>query len=264
VWAEMGKTWQPFGGAGYFVVLGLLVVATLLAAGLVLLPVAASRTRPAHPIDDGIRGQKFAYLLYFGWIGMAYLLVEIPLIQQYILYLGQPAYAMTVVLFSLLLFSGVGSRMATPDRAGQGLVVLVGLLLVYPDVLPSLTQHTLGLTFGWRLLVCVLTVAPIGLLMGMPFPAGIELIDRLGVKAAIVLEGRRLDGMEDKSQRAALTPWVWGVNGAASVIAAVFAAMLALSFGFSWVLWTGAGCYTAAWLTWRMAYSSSASGATES
>jgi lysylphosphatidylglycerol synthetase-like protein (DUF2156 family) len=112
--------------------------------------------------------------------------------------------------------------------------------------------------------VCVLTVTPIGLLMGMPFPAGIELIDRVGVEAAVVLEGIGMDRIVANGQRAALTPWVWGVNGAASVIAAVLAAMLALSLGFSWVLWIGAGCYTAAWLTWRTAYSSSASGATES
>jgi hypothetical protein len=130
VWAELGKTWQPFGGAGYFVILALLALATLLATLLILLPLAVqgflSHARRAASGGDGRSPQPssslcvraggsprpavWLHFLYFSLLGFAYLLVEVPLIQRFILYLGHPAYAMTAVLFALLLFSGTGSQ----------------------------------------------------------------------------------------------------------------------------------------------------------
>ncbi len=236
VLAEFGKIWQPFGGAGYFVLLALLAVSVVLGAGLILLPVAIAhrRERHAHQKDAPAARPAWQPLLYFALIGLAFLLVEIPLIQRFILYLGQPAYAMTAVLFSLLLFSGLGSRLsnALPARLALGLLVFFAICI--PWLLPRLFSLTLGLPFSLRLAISILSLAPLGFLMGIPFPAGIRWLTR------------RYDQQTLNSQ--ALVPWVWAANGTASVVASVLAALLALTFGYCWVLLAGALCYAGAWI----------------
>jgi hypothetical protein len=234
--AEIGKIWQPFGGAGYFVLLALLVVAILLAGFLILLPAAVLRMR-SSPGDAGgslTRIPTLVTLSYFGLIGLAYLLVEIPLIQRFILYLGQPAYAMTTVLFSLLLFSGIGSAFSSriPNRVALG--ILCALLFSFPWLLPILFSATLGAPFPLRLGLAILILAPLGICMGVPFPAGIHWI------------GSEIDLQTNRS--VPLIPWAWAVNGTASVVAAVLAALLALTYGYGLVLLVGASCYLGGWV----------------
>ena len=238
--AEMGKTWQPFGGAGYFVILALLAVLAFLSACLVLLPAALIR----HPLlaDPAAAARPmrlppraWAFLLYFGLIGLAYLFVEIPLIQRFILFLGHPAYAMSAVLFSLLLFSGLGSQVSSRLSLPLALTGLVILLAISPVALSALFDLTLGLPFLARLGLTGFLLAPLGFLMGVPFPSAVS---RLAHEPA----------------RLSLVPWVWAVNGAVSVIASILAALAALSFGFSWVFRLGSLCYAGASLmawAWR-------------
>ncbi len=226
VWAELGQTWQPFGGAGYFVVLALLLLALILAGVILLLPLWLRRpsaaTPPARP------------LTYFSLIGLAFLLVEIPLIQRFILYLGNPAYAFTAVLFTLLFFSGWGSRLSHRLSLRWTLPALVIVALLLPLLLPHLFQTTLGLPLALRLAITVAVLAPLGFLMGLPFPAGLRWLHENYASSA--------------SSASSSVPLVWAANGAASVISSILAALLALTFGFQAVLVTGALCYAAAWL----------------
>jgi SAM-dependent methyltransferase len=249
VLAELGRTWQPFGGAGYFVIVALLVLAVGMAGFLILLPAAVLSRRQAASRGQATasrgqatahRGQATAsrgqaarpgliYPLYFGLIGLAFMQVEIPLIQRFILFLGHPAYALTAILFSLLSSSALGSRLSSriPLRLALGLLVV--LLLAAPLLLPRVFGVSLGQPLGLRLLITVLVIAPVGFLMGIPFPGGIRwMVGAEGVASQI--------------------PWIWAVNGAASVVSSVLAALLALSFGFDWVLRIGALAYAGAWL----------------
>jgi hypothetical protein len=223
----LGKTWQPFGGAGYFVVLALLGVASVLAAALILLPAVASGKAglsSSTMAPPQISGSDGLALLYFGLIGLAFLLVEIPLLQRFILFLGSPAYAMAGILFTLLLFSGLGSRVSQQAPLQICLLGLALLLLCLPWMLPPVFDRALGWALHYRLALTAMLLAPVGFLMGIPFPGGISrLIERRG--------------------RASLVPWAWATNGATSVIASVLAALLALSFGFGWVLRLGALLY---------------------
>lgn len=223
VWAEAGHTWQPFGGAGYFVLLVLLALASAAALGVILLPLIAARL--AGRLRPGVTRARSASLAYFGLIGFGYLLGEIPLSQQFILFLGQPVYGLTAVLFALLLFSGLGSLTSPRLPHRPALVALIMLLLIYPILLPRLFSLFLGARLALRLLIAVLTLAPLGFLLGLPFPKGIAVLEFLAPE---------------------LIPWAWGVNGAASVVASVGAALLALSAGFSWVLLLGSLCYLGA------------------
>jgi len=221
VLAMAGHTWQPFGGAGYFVLLALLVLAVVAAGALILLPLVARGRR-----ETGREKQAGAMLGYFALLGLGYLCVEIPLLQRFILFLGHPAYAMATVLFALLLFSGLGSLLSHRVPLRLALILLPVLVGGYAVGLPVLFQAALAAPLVVRLIITVLALAPPGLLMGIPFPRGLALLE----------------------QRApTLIAWAWGVNGALSVVASILAALLALSFGFSTVLAVGAICYVGAW-----------------
>ncbi len=256
--AEFGRAWQPFGGAGYFVVVALLILAILLAAALILLPIAITQRAPTrYTVRNTF---PLRNLLYFGFLGFAFLLVEIPLLQRFILYLGNPAYAFTAVLFSLLFFSGLGSRLSDRMPLRLSLAILPILVFLTPFLLPRFFALTLGLPLTIRLGLTVLILSPLGFLMGIPFPAGIRSMKREQVRYVTASpEGEAVSpsklGDSFPASRVAMTqqgdsiPWVWAVNGAASVISAILAALLALTFGFSWVLRIGALCYAGAWLT---------------
>ena len=207
-----GKVWQPFGGSGYFVLVALLILALLASAALILLPLFLRRGGRHVAPSQLSRGRVF---VYFALLGFGYLFVEMPLVQRFILFLGHPVYAFAAVLFSLLLFSGLGSR-ASPRLPLAGvLIVLVGAILLYPLVLPLLFRLLLGQSLGLRLLASVLMLAPLGFLMGVPFPKGVAIV---GARAPD------------------LVPWAWGINGCTSVLASIVSVMLAISFGLSWVL----------------------------
>jgi spermidine synthase len=214
----LGKTWQPFGGSGYLVLLALLVLCLFASAIMILLPLAFVRRR-----GEVKRGKRL--FLYFVLLGLGYLFVEIPLIQRFILFLGHPVYAFATVLFSLLTFSGVGSLLSPRLPLGKTMVALIALVVVYPILLPHFFQALLGGPLLLRLVVSVVALAPLGFLMGVPFPSGIR------------LTGRVAPG---------LVPWAWGVNGFASVLSSILAVMLAISQGFSRVLFAGAAAYALA------------------
>ncbi len=222
VLAMAGHTWQPFGGAGYFVLLALLALAMSAAGALILLPLAARRRQGLRP-----ENRTGIMLGYFALLGLGYLSVEIPLLQRFILFLGHPAYAMATVLFALLLFSGLGSLLSRRVPLGPVLLLLPALVAGYAMGLPLLFQATLSTPLAVRLIVAVVALVPLGLLMGMPFPKGLTLLE----------------------QRApTLVAWAWGVNGATSVVASILATLLALSFGFSTALALGAACYIGTWI----------------
>jgi len=239
----LGKTWQPFGGSGYFVLLALLVLAMLASAALIVGPLLVRGRAQGVEGTEGAEGAggnsgelgglRVWVFLYFGLLGLAYLFVEIPLMQRFILFLGQPVYAMTAVLFALLLFSGLGSFSAPCLPHRPALAVLAVAIILYPLFLPPLFRLTLGLPLGCRFVIAVLALAPLGFLMGVPFPRGIALLERRAPE---------------------LIPWAWAVNGCTSVLSSILAAVGALSWGFSAVLGAGAACYAGAMVSvWTVA-----------
>lgn len=223
VLATIGRTWQPFGGSGYFVLLALLLLVIIFSMVLILAPVLVNIQRTIF------RGAFWSTLLYFSALGFAFLFIEIPLIQQSILILGNPTYAFTVVVFAMLSFSGVGSYFARsrwlPKRLAMGFLVI--LALISPWLIARFAHLILGWAFLLRAVTIAIYIAPLAVLMGIPFPSGLAW-----------LEQRWGD----------LVPWAWAVNGCASVIAAVLAAILTLGYGYRTVLLIGAVAYLLAFL----------------
>lgn len=228
--ADFGTTWQPFGGAGYLVILIILLLALLLSGGLVLVPWVWAKLAK-------MRTSSSAAPFYFGMIGLGFMLVEVPLIQMFILYFGQPAFAFAGVLFCILLFSGLGSRFGaqriSPALALLALFVLSGLAYF---LLPLVISASLGMPLATRLGLSLVIIAPLGFLMGIPFPAGLAWARSAG----------------DDRDGQWWVAWMWAVNGAASVVASILASLLSLSLGFAATLAVGGAAYgVAGILAWR-------------
>ena len=220
--ASFGKMWQPFGGGGYLVLVVLLALALTASALLILLPLFMRSGAAASRAGGGVWAWT---LVYFTALGLAFLLVEVPLLQYFILLLDQPTYAFALVLCALLVASGVGSFLGERIRA-TGVVWLLGpMVLLYALFLRQLPSLLLGWPLAWRVMASFPLLAPIGVLMGFPFPAGIRRLGRAAPEAI---------------------PWAWAVNGCASVVSSILATMLAVSFGFSWALYLAAALYALA------------------
>ncbi len=228
----LGKTWQPFGGSGYLIVLSLLAMVTALSAVLVVVPIVVVRRRQRRGLaEPGGWGRP---VLYFIGLGLGFLLVEVALIQRSIVVLDHPAQAFSVVLFGVLLFSGVGSMVSTRVPWRPALAALAILIAAYPLVLPRVLSGLLGFGLPVRVLVILTLLAPLGLLMGVPFPRGLRALGETGP---------------------AWLPLAWGVNGFASVASAILAAMIALSWGFTAVFAIAALAYLLALAAvWRGAW----------
>jgi hypothetical protein len=223
-------------GAMQFNVDAVMVLANLFfvmagfAAVFLILPMVLARTLKLPQL---VRHWK--YLAYFMLIGLGFILVEIPLIQRFTLFLGHPIYSLAVVLFSLLLFSSLGSfftRRAsaenTPSFLIKALVPLCFLMLAYVVFLEPLIHALISIPTPAKVLISLGLIAPLGWLMGMPFPLGIKMVS------------------EDAEF---LIPWCWSLNGAFSVLASVGSIALAISFGFSMAMATGGAAYLVVLLT---------------
>jgi hypothetical protein len=169
--------------------------------------------------------------IYFAGIGAGFMLVELSLLQRYVLFLGHPTYAASVVLFSLLVFAGLGS-VATDRLSGllsvraltvAAALVIVALIAIQAWAVPRLLSAAMGWTTGARILLAGLLLAPLGCMLGMLFPLGI----------------RRL--REHGEER--LIPYLWGVNGVFSVLGSVLATIIAVSSGYSAGLGSGLAAY---------------------
>jgi predicted membrane-bound spermidine synthase len=212
---------------GTFMLVSLLAVSSVLVVVFIFAPLLlrAHRGEGTPPLP---------FIAYFACLGAGFMMIEIALLQKFILFLGHPVYALTVVLFSLLAFSGLGSwtsRRIGEDRIAQMLPrVLLGVAAagcIYVAVLSPLFYAFVWLPIVWRALIAAVLLAPGAFLMGMPMPLGLRLLGGRG---------------------AHLIPWAWGVNGATSVTASVVALVVALAMGFNQALLAGVVAYLGALL----------------
>jgi spermidine synthase len=179
-------------------------------------------------------------LLYFVAIGLGYILVEIAFIQRFVLFLGHPTYALTVVVFLLLLASGGGSLasrkwVSHPQHASLPLVFITCGLLLYVFILPGLLNTLVGLPFEVKLLVSAVLLVPLGFAMGMPFPSGLRAL------ASTPLPEFPAAGDGEFEENA--VEWAWALNAGSSVLGSVLAMVIAIQLGLNVTLACGAGAY---------------------
>ncbi len=208
VYQSLRGKWQPFFEGGFMAVL-ILVQAIIISLLLIVAPLKKLAIK------------RFT-LFYFAFIGLAFMFVEISLIQQLILFLGQPTYAVTSVLFCILLFSGLGSYTSQKISWKKGFLFLGFFLLCIGLTLSFITHSLLGIPFPFKIVTILIVLAPLSFFMGIPFPTGISILHPEQI------------------------PYAWCVNGCFSVCGSVLSVIVALSCGFQFVLLLGLLLYSSA------------------
>jgi hypothetical protein len=179
----------------------------------------------------GVGGTRrwFSWLLYFGALGAGFMLIEVSVLQRFVLLLGHPVYSLTVTLFSLLLGTGIGAAWsrrldeATLVRSTTiMLVVIAGIGLAVVATATPLLTWAIPFSRPARIVIAVLTLTPIGVALGIPMPAGIRLLH---------------------SRAPQMVSWAWGINGALSVLGATLAIFIAMNWGFGVTLMAASGTY---------------------
>jgi Spermine/spermidine synthase domain len=205
------------------VTLLVLLAQSAVVAGLCILLPLAILDRRSLP-----RTGRWGWLAYFAALGLGFIMIEIALLQRYLLFLGEPIYTYAVVLAGLLIFTGAGSYAAGKwsrdlERTLRlALLCVVAVALVMTVITPLVFRACLGFSIYWRITIALVLVSPLGFVLGMPFPLGLRLAMR---------------------QSSALGSWGWGVNGFFTVIGTVLALILGMMIGFRMVLLMASACY---------------------
>ncbi len=213
-----GSGQVPFLELGYLIVLVTLAQSTILALVFIILPLL--RLRKSQKSKGGT-------LMYFGALGIGYMFVEIILIQRFVLYFGHPAYAISAVISTMLVASGLGSLTSGKLPAIPRLPALIGIiiaimLLAYTFLLTPVLQGTIAGSLPVKIIISLLLIGIPSYFKGMMFPLGIRYISEY-----------------DISQ----TPWAWGINGSFSVISTSLAMLIAVESGFMTVMAIAVSCY---------------------
>ena len=157
------------------------------------------------------------------------MLIEVSILQRFVLLLGHPVYSLTVTLFSLLLGTGAGAAwsrrldeaaLARSASIALVLIAVVGILVI--GVLTPLIAWAIPFARPVRIAIAVGTLVPIGMLLGVPMPTGLRLL---------------------QTRAPHMIAWAWGINGALSVLGATVAIFIAMNWGFRVTLLTASATY---------------------
>ncbi len=206
------------------------VVAISIIATLIMLALPPLVLGHQLPQGEG----SFRALLFFICIGAGYIIIQVALIQKFVLFLGHPTYALTVIIFSMLLSSGCGSfaskRLVGDDvrKLARVLCVIIGVNIVLALIVPPISESGVALPFALKVLITVALISPLGFAMGMPFPTGLTLLERI---------------------MPASVRWAWAINAASSVMGSAAAMFLAIYVGLQLTLIVGSLFYFGALLS---------------
>jgi hypothetical protein len=205
------------------------LVAVSITATLLILILPRLLLRSELPRQKGVVG----FLWYFLCLGTGYILIQVALIQKFVLLLGHPTYALTVIVFSMLVASGLGSYFSRRFISGidRRLMIALAAIAVLVATLAFVAAPLGQVAAGWpifaKMAITALAIAPAAFLMGMPFPSGL----------------RRLEELHPPSVR-----WAWSINAAASVLGSGGAIVLAIYLGLRATMLIGGGLYLLALL----------------
>ena len=201
----LGQRWNPFLDPG-FLLFFIFIQALILALLFIFIPLFWKKK------IKKISNKKS--LFYFFAIGIGFLFIEIVLIQKFILFLGHTIFSTTTIIFSILLFSSLGSlysQRINVKNLKKVIFILFLLIIVYSFLLKFFIENFITLDLIPKIILTSICIAPLSFLMGFAFPLGIKKISK------------------------ELIPWAWAVNGSASVLSPILAIMLALFFGYNFV-----------------------------
>jgi hypothetical protein len=210
-------------GNGLSALLTLLGISAALVLLFVIGPLALAGRRTEHPHG------WFAWLIYFGALGAGFMLIEVSVLQRFVLLLGHPVYSLTVTLFSLLLGTGLGAAWSrrfddrSLRRAGLvGVATVATIAVVVILIATPVVSWAIPLPRSTRMLIAVALLVPMGVALGVPMPTGLRLLN---------------------ARAPQMVAWAWGMNGAMSVLGATLAIFIAMNWGFQITLLTASATY---------------------
>jgi hypothetical protein len=217
-----GRNWLAYSEWGSLILLVTLVQAVIISGLFILGPLSFAGS--VKNVSVG----KVPSALYFLLLGLAYMFLDMGFIQKMTLLIGHPVFGVAVTLLAFLVFSGFGSLVCaglklspvTKIQAAAAIVVIIGVLEIY--LFNYAFDTLIGFGIVGRVLLAIAVCGPLAFFMGFPFPAGLTEIGRTNPS---------------------LVPWAWGINGFASVIAAVLGTSLAVWQGFKLLMFTALVCY---------------------
>jgi spermidine synthase len=210
--SSSNRAFIPFLDWGYILVLITACILFILGMTFILAPVLF-----ALPSRKGL----ISVLVYFGSLGIAYMFLEISILQQFIRYLYDPVFSASIVIGSFLVYSGIGSVIAgkvSPLKSKHifWTVLLIGIAgLMFLSFDRWLQQAISGFPMWLRMLSCSALIAPLAIPMGIPFPSGLSTLT---------------------AEREALIPWAWSINGFFSVIGSSATVLIAIGYGFKSII----------------------------
>jgi len=223
---RFGKTYRAgYNSIAIFTLVSLLIISAMVTIIFIVLPLVLFKRADIKERQK----PKLTSMGYFICLGLAFIMIEIALMQHFTLFLGYPIYSLVAVLMSLLLFSGFGSAWSgkiPAERIERGIsnaIYGIGVVsVIYIFVLPPVFSWLIALPDILRIAIAIILVFPLGWFMGQPFPLGLRLVEREGL---------------------GVIPWAWGVNGAASVLGSALALTVAIGIGYRLTLFTGVAIY---------------------
>ena len=237
LYRNLGREWLPMIEAGYVFMVATLIQAVAASGIFILLPLVFLRCFGAT-LEGGAEKRSqtnvLGTLLYFGSVGLAFMLIEMALLPKFTLLLAHPIYSAALVLSSILVFAGFGSLCVRKFQARWGRFLWIALfsILLWVGLMSLGGERLFAKAIVWplwaRLGVTVVLSGFLAFFLGWPFPAGLRVMAR---------------------SSPALVPWAWGVNGCASVVGAVLGKMLSISFGFLWTMILACTLYVIAAVT---------------
>jgi hypothetical protein len=222
----------------------LLVTVLSVSAVLALLLIYYSKINNIHLSSSSI---SWLFILFAIFIGLGFMVIEITFIQKFLLLLGTPIMALTVILFSILVSSGVGAYLSGKlfgKNPHKGMIVsiplLVTIIIMYYIFLQEIINHNIASEIYYRIGLTFALLSPAGVLMGFQFPSVVRISSLFAQKDSQHL------GTDNRQGDVTL---LWGVNVIASVIGTVLTAILSMIIGFSGNLLVGAALYSGAMIS---------------
>jgi hypothetical protein len=166
---------------------------------------------------------------YFALIGAGFMLSEIGLVQRLSIFLGHPVYALGIILFTLILSTGIGSLLSEKIDVNKRSFIILALLtalaiLTELFLLKFVIAKFINHEIYPKIALSVLLIFPLGILFGCFFPSGMRLV-------------KNISGSQ--------TPWYWALNGIFGVFCSVLAIFISIYAGISINFYLGACCYLA-------------------
>ena len=203
-------------------IIPILIIAIIINAGMVVLSIIKSKQ------NKGILKLMLLSIL----LGFGFMMIEISFYQRLILYIGSPIIALAIILGMLLAGMGLGSLFGErifPNQNRKKIIIFSFIICILVTglffILSTIFSNSLSYSIYLKALVCAGILLPIGFILGIPFPAGINLARKSGFTSYVT--------------------WMYGINGTMSVLGSVSTIALSTVLGFSTSLIVGSVCYLA-------------------